>query len=299
MRQPPQAHPRRLSPGARQEILRTGGSVLLLAGLLVADLHLALVLALPFVAYGGLWLLTSSPDSRRAAGPRLNRAAQRVCLDSLLHISAIAGGIADPESRLIAGRITDRIGQILDAISEDRKHEAYPSLQELMTRTDTFLTRYEKLVRRGLDNAEVQQRAQENLAALERAYTTFWEQLNEKEVLDLKSLGETVDAKLDQMTVPSDVSSLPSELPGDAIQDTPPDIARLINSLTKRELEILRLLAAGKKDQEIADALFNSIRTVQKHTGNIYDKIEVRNRTEAVRFAVDWGLTRSDGPPDA
>lgn len=287
MRQNPEAIRSAIWRGLHQEVVRAGLCVLLLLALLGAGLHIGLVLGLPFLAYAGLWLMTSSSDAPPHA-TRLNRAAQRVCLDSLLHISTITDGIADPESRAIAGRITDLIAKILDVISEDRKYEAYPSLQELMTRTDTFLTQYGKLVRRGLDSAEVQLRVQENLAALERAYTTFWEQLIAN---DLKSLGETVDKKLEEMTVPPDAPSLSSELSGNVIKGIPPDVAQLIKSLTPRELEILRLLAAGMKDQEIADALFNSVRTVQKHIGNIYDKIEVRNRAEAVLFASKWGLT--------
>ncbi|MDQ2682320.1 MAG: response regulator transcription factor [Chloroflexota bacterium] len=287
MRQNPEAIRSAIWRGLQQEVVRAGLCVLLLLALLGAGLHIGLVLGLPFLAYAGLWLMTSSSDAPPQT-TRLNRAAQRVCLDSLLHISTITDGIADPESRAIAGRVTDRIAKILDVISEDRKYEAYPSLQELMTRTDTFLTQYGKLVRRGLDSAEVQLRVQENLAALERAYTTFWEQLIAN---DLKSLGETVDKKLEEMTVPPDAPSLSSELSGDVIKGIPPEVAQLIGSLTPRELEILRLLAAGMKDQEIADALFNSVRTVQKHIGNIYDKIEVRNRAEAVLFASKWGLT--------
>ena len=299
MRQPPQAHPQRLSTGARQEILRTGGSVLLLVGLLAADLHLALVLTLPFVAYAGLWLLTSQSGSPGAAGPRLNRASQQSCLEAQAHISSLVESIQDHRASQTARQITNRIPRILEAISEDEKYEAYPSLLALMSRTDTFLTQYVKLVRRELDDEEVQHKARENLEALEGAYGTFWEELNRNEVLDLRSLGEAVDENLDQMTVPSDAPSLPSELSKEIIQAIPPEVAQLIKSLTQRELEVLLLLAAGKTDQEIADALFRSIRTVQKHIGNIYDKIQVRNRAEAVAFAIRWGLTGLEVPPHA
>jgi NarL family two-component system response regulator LiaR len=52
--------------------------------------------------------------------------------------------------------------------------------------------------------------------------------------------------------------------------------------LTKREEEILELLTAGKLNKEIADKLHISIDTVKKHLKNIYKKLDVRNRTEAV-----------------
>jgi len=52
-------------------------------------------------------------------------------------------------------------------------------------------------------------------------------------------------------------------------------------SLTTRELEVLRLLAGGRTDREIADALTISPRTVESHVGSILSKLGVRNRAEA------------------
>lgn len=56
-------------------------------------------------------------------------------------------------------------------------------------------------------------------------------------------------------------------------------------ALTDREAEILGLIAEGLKNQEIADRLFISVATVKRHIANVYAKMEVRNRTEAVREA--------------
>jgi LuxR family maltose regulon positive regulatory protein len=55
--------------------------------------------------------------------------------------------------------------------------------------------------------------------------------------------------------------------------------------LSAREQEILELVAAGLTNQEIADKLVISSETVKKHTGNIYGKLGVSNRTEAVARA--------------
>ncbi len=52
--------------------------------------------------------------------------------------------------------------------------------------------------------------------------------------------------------------------------------------LTKREKEVLELLATGKQYKEIADLLFVALDTIKKHCYNIYDKLHVSNRTEAV-----------------
>ena len=60
--------------------------------------------------------------------------------------------------------------------------------------------------------------------------------------------------------------------------------------LTKREADVLRTLASGAQDKQIAAALGLSVRTVKFHVRNIYAKLDVHNRTEAVRLAHDRGL---------
>lgn len=53
-------------------------------------------------------------------------------------------------------------------------------------------------------------------------------------------------------------------------------------NLTDREMEVLSLVAKGYQDKEIAGSLFLSIKTVRTHLRNIYQKLHVRSRTEAV-----------------
>ena len=60
--------------------------------------------------------------------------------------------------------------------------------------------------------------------------------------------------------------------------------------LSLRELEVLRLLAAGRSNQQIADELVISLNTVRRHVSNIFDKTGVANRTEAAGYARDHGL---------
>ena len=57
--------------------------------------------------------------------------------------------------------------------------------------------------------------------------------------------------------------------------------------VTRREKDVLNLIAAGKTNREIADELVLSIRTVERHISNIYRKIGVYNRAQAVRFALE------------
>ena len=56
--------------------------------------------------------------------------------------------------------------------------------------------------------------------------------------------------------------------------------------LTERQAEILRLIAQGMTNHEIANQLVLSERTVQRHITNLYAKIGVRNRAEATSFAL-------------
>ena len=58
------------------------------------------------------------------------------------------------------------------------------------------------------------------------------------------------------------------------------------DGLTRREVEVLRLIAAGSSNREIADELVLSVRTVERHINNIYRKIDARGRTAAVAYAL-------------
>ena len=59
-----------------------------------------------------------------------------------------------------------------------------------------------------------------------------------------------------------------------------------IEDLTKRELEVLKLLAVGMYNKEIAEKLNISERTVKNHVSNIFKKLEVTDRTQAAVFAI-------------
>jgi len=66
--------------------------------------------------------------------------------------------------------------------------------------------------------------------------------------------------------------------------------AKLPDGLTPREAEVLRLVAAGRSNKEIADALVLSLRTTARHVTNIYGKIGARNRADATAYAIRSGL---------
>lgn len=74
-----------------------------------------------------------------------------------------------------------------------------------------------------------------------------------------------------------------SEQPG-------PGASSLVEPLSDRELEILRLIAKGSSNREIADELFITEGTVKNHVTNILGKLEVRDRTQAALKARELGL---------
>ena len=67
-----------------------------------------------------------------------------------------------------------------------------------------------------------------------------------------------------------------------------------IESLTKRELEVLKLLAVGMYNKEVAEKLNISERTVKNHVSNIFKKIEVTDRTQAAVFAIRNNLKKDN-----
>ena len=82
----------------------------------------------------------------------------------------------------------------------------------------------------------------------------------------------------------------------DAPKDKPelispsPESSSLIDPLSQRELEVLQLLAQGLSNREIGERLFIALSTVKGHNRIIFDKLQVKRRTEAVARARDLGL---------
>jgi LuxR family maltose regulon positive regulatory protein len=74
-------------------------------------------------------------------------------------------------------------------------------------------------------------------------------------------------------------------------RDDPPErTGDLVEPLSGRELEVLAHIASGATNQEIAQSMYLSLYTVKSHARNIYGKLGVKNRTEAVAKARLLGL---------
>ncbi|MDQ4089848.1 MAG: response regulator transcription factor [Actinomycetota bacterium] len=69
---------------------------------------------------------------------------------------------------------------------------------------------------------------------------------------------------------------------------TPPEVG----GLTERELEVLRLMAGGLSNSEIASSLFLSEGTVKTHVNRVFRKLDLRDRVHAVLFAYETGLVQ-------
>lgn len=78
--------------------------------------------------------------------------------------------------------------------------------------------------------------------------------------------------------------------PSGKIQEPKP-----LEIITEREMEVLRLASRGLSNQDIADELCLSIRTVQAHLGHIFNKLQVSSRTEAVVRALKEGWITLEG----
>ncbi|HEY6772314.1 MAG TPA: LuxR C-terminal-related transcriptional regulator [Solirubrobacterales bacterium] len=145
-------------------------------------------------------------------------------------------------------------------------------------------------------------RPQEALASLRRA-DEIWHQLKApyesaraRELIGLacRRLGDDDSAELELQAARETFARLGAA--GDLARiEGPSGLGRSPDSheLSKRELQVLRLLSGGETNKEIAADLVLSVRTVDRHVSNIYAKLGVSSRAAAVSYAHEHGLVRS------
>ncbi len=90
------------------------------------------------------------------------------------------------------------------------------------------------------------------------------------------------------------LDAFPSNQKADGVSPPQAKPTGLVEALTSRELEVLQLIAAGDSNRPIAEKLVITVSAVKKHTGNIYGKLNVNSRTQAVARARQLGLLSAD-----
>jgi DNA-binding CsgD family transcriptional regulator/tetratricopeptide (TPR) repeat protein len=123
----------------------------------------------------------------------------------------------------------------------------------------------------------------------EDAWRKSWEEgramsLEEAVAYALEPMPEPVDAFPSNSTSERTTEAVPASSGGE------PYLQRLTEQLSKREVEVLRLVAEGLTAPQVAERLYLSVRTVENHLRSIYGKLNVSTRAAATRIAVEHGL---------
>jgi DNA-binding CsgD family transcriptional regulator len=95
---------------------------------------------------------------------------------------------------------------------------------------------------------------------------------------------------LGKREAPAEAAQAVPSAPYEALQPAALEEALRRIGISRRELEVLQLIAEGRSNQEIADRLFISLPTVKSHSSSLFGKLDVRRRTEAVHKAKSLGL---------
>jgi DNA-binding NarL/FixJ family response regulator len=123
----------------------------------------------------------------------------------------------------------------------------------------------------------------------EQSLATIRTQLGEEAFAAAWAEGQAITPE--QVLAAQDAELLPEHLPP-APPATPPQKSMTVypSDLTRRELEVLRLVAQGLTDAEVAERLVISPHTVHVHISTIYSKLEVKTRSAATRYAFEHNL---------
>ena len=115
----------------------------------------------------------------------------------------------------------------------------------------------------------------------------YWQRLHDRLVPELRG---RLGAEAFQAAWAAGRGLTPDQAPGVLAAPAVPPPSDRPEGLTVRELEVLRLVAEGLSDAQVAERLVVSLRTVHAHLRSIYRKLDVRSRSAATRYAADHGL---------
>ena len=131
------------------------------------------------------------------------------------------------------------------------------------------------------------------LAPLQRAFTLAEPEGSGRNFINEgPSMAQLLSAAAAQGIMPRYTAKLLAAFPSAEPQQAAPFIphSSLVDPLSNRELEVLHLIAAGLTNQQIADRLYLSPHTVKVHTRNIYSKLDVHHRAQAVARGKELGI---------
>jgi DNA-binding NarL/FixJ family response regulator len=179
------------------------------------------------------------------------------------------------------------------ALAAERLDDAVAAAAELAATAATYATSGLQAMAAGARGAVLlaEGRAAEALAVLRDAYRR-WHELGAayeaagtcvRLAVAYRALGDEASAAAEVARAEATYELLGARRPRRELPD----------GLTRREGEVLTLVAEGQSNREIAEALYISDRTVARHLTNIYTKIGVTSRTRAARYAIDRGMTSS------
>jgi len=106
-----------------------------------------------------------------------------------------------------------------------------------------------------------------------------------KKLLDQSEIGDISPDYIEKI-----LAAFPDKQRGDTVRESQTDRSKLIDPLSNREKEVLSLIGEGLSNHEIAERLVITLHTVKKHSSNIYGKLGVNSRTQAVARARQLGL---------
>jgi LuxR family maltose regulon positive regulatory protein len=137
---------------------------------------------------------------------------------------------------------------------------------------------------------QAQDNLDQALSALERALSLAEPEGFVRTFVDEgKPMARLLRRALSQGIAPNYVARLLAAF-GQEVELTSPAMESLVEPLSERELEVLRLVVAGLPNPEIAQELIIAVSTVKSHVNHIYGKLGVESRTQAVARARELGL---------
>lgn len=89
------------------------------------------------------------------------------------------------------------------------------------------------------------------------------------------------------------------DIPELQLQARRPEQKTGVDTLTPREREVLQLIAEGRTNQQIADELVVSVKTVEAHKAHIMDKLKAKSRTDLIRYALRRGIVKLESVDEA